>query len=468
MHDVRESFAAALRNPMSQLGSALALVSGVLIVILVAIDLLGFEANPYVGIITYLMMPVAFALGLALTVWGVLRERKRSPDAPFPVIDLNLRHTRRRLVSFVVLVCLCVVILATATSGGIHYMESNAFCGTVCHNVMSPEYTAFEQSPHASIQCVDCHVTPGAGGFIKAKLNGARQMVAATLGTYDRPIPTPIHGLPATDLTCAECHWPGKYHGVKPVMITRFAEDEANSQTKTILLMNVGGQEGGESRGIHWHTDPNIKIRYRSDDSRQQIHEVEMTLPDGAVKRYFSKNTNDEGKSQWHTMQCVDCHNRPAHVFHGSVQAVDLALERGQIANDLPYVRREALHAVERPYESHEEARREITAVIDGFYSDAYPELAIERRDDIDQAGRVLGDLYARNVFPSMKIDWGTYPNFARHDNGTSGCFRCHAGNHATESGETISVDCRVCHTIVAWDEASPQILELIRGRGAP
>ena len=30
------------------------------------------------------------------------------------------------------------------------------------------------------------------------------------------------------------------------------------------------------------------------------------------------------------------------------------------------------------------------------------------------------------------------------------------------EDGEVINADCSVCHTIVAWDEASPEILDLI------
>ena len=171
---MRDSFAAATRNLISQLGSALALVSGVLIITLVAIELFGFEANPYVGIITYMVLPTVFALGLVLIVWGIVRERKRAPGGRFPVIDLNVKRTRQLVLSFLVILSMCVVILATGTSGAIHFMESNTFCGTMCHTVMSPQYTAFQRSPHASVHCVDCHVAPGAGGFVDAKINGKR------------------------------------------------------------------------------------------------------------------------------------------------------------------------------------------------------------------------------------------------------------------------------------------------------
>lgn len=455
--------AAASRNMLSLLGSALALVSGVCIVVLMAMELLGVESNPYVGIITYVIMPTLFAMGLVLVVWGIRRERKRAMDGRFPVIDLNVKRTRNRVMTFIAMVSVCVVILATATSGAVHYMESNTFCGTVCHEVMSPEYTAFQHSPHAHVQCVDCHVGPGAGGFLKAKVNGAWQMVSAVLDLHHRPIPTPVHDLPDSSVTCEKCHWPGKYHGSKPKLITRFNDDEANTETKTVLLMNVGGNAYGEVLGIHWHTDPDVQIRYRSDESRRHIHEVELSLPDGTVKRYASTEDTGDDETAWHTMQCIDCHNRPAHVFQPAGRAVDEAIERGFIARDLPYVRREGAAAIGGEYESHEQARQGITTAITEFYRTEYPSVADEHVAEIDEACRVLGDIYARNVFPSMNVDGDTYPSFLGHDDGSTGCFRCHSGNHATADGEVITVDCRACHGIIAWDEASQDILEVLR-----
>ncbi len=465
MHETRGLLAALSRNPISQLGCAVALVSGILLVAMIAIEMLGFETNAYIGIITYILLPTVFFVGLILIAWGVARERKRSEATNFPIIDLNVKKTRQRLMRFLIMMCVCVVILVTATSGAIHFMESNTFCGTVCHEVMSPEYTAYQRSPHARVDCVDCHVGPGTSSFVKSKLSGAWQLLSVAFDLYDRPIKTPVHNLRPSNVTCEQCHWPAQFHGIMPKMITRFAEDQANTETKTILMMKVGGQDFAASQGIHWHIDPDVRIRYRSDPSRERIDEVELTRKDGTVKRYFTQGPDNDGPTEWRTMDCIDCHNRPTHVFFGAEQAVDLALERGFITTDLPYVRREGVRAIRGGYASHAEARAGIAAHMASFYETQYPELAAARAGDIEQASRVLADVYESNVFPSMNLDWGTYKDHLGHSEQSPGCFRCHAGDHATKDGEVITVDCRACHTIVAWDEASPEILELLRGR---
>jgi nitrate/TMAO reductase-like tetraheme cytochrome c subunit len=458
---MREALAALTRNTMSLLGSAVVVISGILLLTLISIEMFGTEGHAYVGIITYMILPTVFAAGLFMIVWGVIRERKRTPDIAFPVIDLNVPRVRRRLVAFLVMISVCVIILGTATSGAVHFMESNTFCGTICHEVMAPEYTAYQRSPHARVNCVDCHIGPGTDWFVKSKLSGAWQLVSVTFDLYDRPIPTPVHNLRPSSGTCEQCHWPSKFHGIQPKVFTRFAEDEANTETKTILMLKTGGHDFEKYEGIHWHIDPGVKIRYRSDENRETMHEVELTLKDGTVKRYFGEGTDDTGTSGWRTMDCVDCHNRPTHVFYGAAEAVDLTLERGIIKKDLPYLKREAVRAITTDYASHEEAREGIARTIADYYETNHRELAARRAGDIEKAGRVLGDVYASNVFPSMKLDWGTYPSHIGHEK-SPGCFRCHAGNHATADGETITVDCRVCHSIVAWDDASPQILELI------
>ena len=458
---MRDIFAALTRNPMSLLGCAFALVSGILMTTLFIIEMFGAEGHPYIGIVTYAFLPTSFFAGCVLVVWGIIRERRRSKASAFPLLDFNLKKTRERVLSFLVLVCMSSVILATATYKGVGYMSSTTFCGTTCHSVMSPEYTAYQRSPHARVDCVECHVGPGAGWFVKSKLSGAWQLVSTTFDLYHRPIETPIDNLRPSNATCEQCHWPTKFHGVLPKMITRFAEDEANTDMKTILMLNVGGHDFEKSRGIHWHMDPKIQIRYRSDKSREVMHEVEYTLADGTVKRYFAQEGTEKGPSEWRTMDCIDCHNRPSHIYYGAEESVDLAMERGFIKKDLPWVKREAVRAIRTEYKSHDEARKGISASLAGFYKTEYAELSERRAEDIAEAGRVLGDAYARSVFPTMKVGWGTYPDHIGHTK-SPGCFRCHAGNHATKDGETITVDCRTCHTIVAWDEASPQILELL------
>ena len=145
----------------------------------------------------------------------------------------------------------------------------------------------------------------------------------------------------------------------------------------------------------------------------------------------------------------------------GAGEAVDLALEREFIEKDLPYIKREGVRAITGDYVSHAAAEQGISAAVAGFYRTEYPELAEERAADIEEAGRILGSVYASNVFPWMNVGWDTYPDHLGHER-SPGCFRCHDGDHATAGGETISDDCEICHAVVAWDEASPEILEML------
>ncbi len=460
---MKDHLAALTRNTMSLVGSALMLISAILFVSLMLIELLGAEGNPYLGIITYLILPAGGLLGFILVVWGIRRERRRAPEPVFPVIDLNLDATRKRLMMLILVVTVGAVVLTAAMSQGVHVMESTSFCGETCHSVMSPEYIAYQRSPHARVACVECHVGSGTDWFVRSKLSGAWQLVSITFNLYDRPIPTPVHHLRPSEGTCEQCHWPEKFYGVRSKMITSFSDDEANTEVKTILLLKVGGNDFAGSQGIHWHMDPDVEIRYRSDEKRRTMYEVELTTGDGPVKRFVKQTVKEENPEpmDWRVMDCVDCHNRPTHVYHTAEEAVDLALGRDFIAKDLPYVRREGLRAVRAGYASHDEARQGISTAINDFYRSEYPALAASRAEDIEEAGHVLGGLYASNVFPSMKIEWDTYPDFSGHYN-SLGCNRCHAGDHATEDGDVIDSDCSLCHTIVAWDEASPEILELI------
>ena len=92
-----------------------------------------------------------------------------------------------------------------------HYMESTQCCGQFCHTVMAPEHTAYENSPHSRVACVECHIGSGADWFVNSKISGARQLIAVATATDPTPIQTPVHGLrPARD-TCEECHRPGDY-----------------------------------------------------------------------------------------------------------------------------------------------------------------------------------------------------------------------------------------------------------------
>jgi hypothetical protein len=353
-----------------------------------------------------------------------------------------------------------VVVLASATYKGVEIMESVEFCGLACHSVMEPEHTAFLHSPHSRLRCADCHIGPGADWFVKSKLDGAWQLVAVTFDLYPRPIPTPLHDLrPARD-TCEQCHWPTKFVGEKLTVTRSYEEDEANTEMTTALLMKVGGAEEGQSHGIHWHVDPGVAIRYRSDETREDIYEVEYTAVDGTVTTYADRRAPEEG-GVWRDMDCVDCHNRPSHIYQPPDKEIDRAIRDGLVDRSLPYVKRESLRIVDAEYASHEEAREQISAQLGAYYAENYPDIAGSRGEAIDAAGKALGDIYARNVFPQMKVWWNTYPNHIGHEQ-SEGCYRCHDRTMRTEDRVQISDDCENCHVVLAEREEDPEILSTL------
>lgn len=473
---MRSFFVSLTRSPISLLGMSLALVAGLLVVILFALELLGFHGSPYLGILAFVILPSIFVFGLLLVPLGLIRQRRRerraregkSEVSAFPVVDLNQPRTRRTVLIFLAATLVNLVIVAVASYKAVEVMDSTAFCGTTCHSVMAPEYTTYQRSPHARVSCVECHIGPGAGWFVKSKLSGSWQLVSVALDLYPRPIPTPVHNLRPARETCEQCHWPSKFLGDQLKVITHFGNDEENTEAKTVLLMRVGGIQGRVSQGIHWHVDPDLRIRYRANESRDTIGDVELTLPDGKVKLFRSEGADETLAEEggpidgWRTMDCVDCHNRPTHIYRLPHEEVDEAFVQRALDPSLPYLRRESMRLLQQEYPSHEEAGERMREGLATFYRESYPEVAASRGEEIERAAAALGTIYATNVFPSMNITWGTYANQIGHEN-APGCFRCHDEEHVTEDGEAISQDCETCHTLLAMEEEDPEILEQLK-----
>ena len=469
----RHFFASLTRSPISLAGTALAVAALTLMIFLFIVQVVGFEGGPYLGILTFLVLPVFFVTGLLLIPVGILRQRKKLAKSAaegekpslFPVIDLNQETTRKSVIIFMVLTLVNIIVLAGATYKGVAVMETNAFCGLACHSVMQPEHTAHQRSPHSRVHCVDCHIGPGADWFVKSKLDGAWQMVAVTLDIYPRPIETPLHELrPARD-TCEQCHWPTKFVGDKLKIETVYDEDENNTELKNAILLKVGGLEGRASSGIHWHVNPDIEIRYRSDHERMDIYDIEMIAADGTTKTFVVDDA-PEDQGEWRTMDCVDCHNRPTHIYRTPGEELDRMLANNKVSTELPYIRREGARIVEEAdYESHEAGREGIATSLRAFYRDNYPEVAVEQSAAIETAADALGDIYSWNVFPHMNVRWDTYPDHSGHPpirsrENAPGCFRCHNRDHKTAEGERISRSCNLCHTVLATREENPDILE--------
>jgi nitrate/TMAO reductase-like tetraheme cytochrome c subunit len=404
-------------------------------------------------------------LGLVLIPAGIAWQRRRSRRAeargevlaPLPIVDLNVGRTRTLLLVFLAATLVNVVIIAVSTYKAVEVMDSTKFCGSACHSVMAPEYTTYQRSPHSRVACVSCHIGPGAGWFVKSKLSGSWQLISVNLKLYPRPIPTPVHSLrPARD-TCEQCHWPNKFVGDRLKVITHFQDDETNTALKTVLLLRVGGMQGRASKGIHWHVDPGVRIRYQADDKRETIGSIELTRADGTTTTYASPNGSKGGT--WRTMDCIDCHNRPSHIYRTPEDELDRSMAEGRIDSALPFVHREGLKALKADYTSQDEAKVKIAAALETFYGKERP---TADRAKVAAAGAELGAIYSTNVFPSMNIRWGTYPSHLGHMS-SPGCFRCHDGEHVDPSGAAISQDCETCHTVLAMEEPNPEVLKTLQ-----
>jgi nitrate/TMAO reductase-like tetraheme cytochrome c subunit len=451
------------RHWLSLVGVALVTTAGISWLFVLPLQIRGHVSNPYIGIIVFLILPVIFFIGLALIPIGVYLSKRRIRQG-LAEAGFDRHAALRRLAWFFGVVTLVNAVIGTqVTYRAVEHMETPQFCGATCHT-MHPEFAAYQNSPHSRVECVECHVTPGAAGWVASKAAGTRQLVETVLNTYSRPIPSALESnrlVPARG-TCENCHWPEQFGGVKLRVINQYANDEANARTQTVLMMMVGG---GKIGGIHGaHVGPGIHIRFAAvDAARQTIPWVEYrNATTGAVGTFVSSDSkpgpNDLPKYE---MQCVDCHNRPTHTFDPPDRAMNRALARGDIAVTLPYIKKKAVELLKANYASSKEAADKLPADLVAFYQQNYPDLYAKRSQDINQAGQAVLAIYNRNVFPDLKVTWGTYPNNLGHVD-FPGCFRCHDGLHTSAEGRTITQDCNACHEPLAMDEASPEILKTL------
>ncbi len=462
-----------IRNPISLIGMALAAVAFANIVLLVLIDLLANTPSPYIGILAYMVAPAFLVAGLVLIPIGMAVERRRrirEAGAPprLPRLDLNnpaQRSTLAFVLSFVVIFSL---VSAVGSYKAYEFTDSVQFCGQLCHTVMHPEFTAYQASPHARVACVECHVGSGASWYVKSKLSGARQVYYTALGTYPRPIPTPVHNLrPAPD-TCEQCHWPKKFWGAQLKTFTHFGTDEQNTPRVIRLLIKTGGGDpslGQAGEGIHWHMNIANKITYfATDEQRQVIPWVRMEDAQGHVTEYATKDsppTQEQiDKASKRRMDCIDCHNRPSHVYTPPDLSVDRGITGRSIDASLPYIKQQGVQVLTADYKTSDEAQKAIEQNINKFYQDKYPQIASSKGDSIKGSIAELQRIYRTTFFPDMKVNWKTHPNNIGHFY-FQGCFRCHDGNHVSKEGKVISKDCNSCHTVIEQVEGTTQVAQI-------
>ncbi|HSP89988.1 MAG TPA: NapC/NirT family cytochrome c [Vicinamibacterales bacterium] len=448
------------QNAITIFGAALATTGAVLFLAFFLFELAGMHANPYLGMLFFLVFPGLFVAGLVIMPIGVWLAHRRDAAGlkawrpAWPKLDLNDGVQRRAATIFLASTLANILIVSVAAFAGIEYMDSPQFCGQLCHEVMEPQWAGYQEGPHSRVACVQCHIGPGAPWFVKSKMSGLRQVVAVTFDTHSRPIPSPVHDLrPARD-TCEQCHWPEKFHGDKIRTIRTYGDDEANSESVTTLRMHIGGinRLDKSATGIHWHVSQQNRIEYiATDRKRQVIPYIRLDDGRGNVTEFFAEGVTDAASltGERRLLDCVDCHNRPSHTFaHSAERAVDEAIAAGGFDQALPFIRREAVKVLSAPYTDKAAAFAGIERGLTAFYRDS-PGVP---KDTVERAVATAKHVFGRNVFPTMNVTWGTYANNASHsDPGPSsfpGCFRCHDGTHKTKQGKAISDDCSLCHTI--------------------
>ncbi len=460
-------------NWITMIGVIIALFNLVTILFLVIVSVLFNLGSSYLGLFIYVILPGFMLFGLILIPIGMIRKHRQlkritEPELKrLPVIDMNDRRTRNAFMIFFIGTIIFVFISASGTYEAYHFSESVAFCGTLCHSVMHPEYTAYQNSPHARVKCVECHVGQGASWYVKSKLSGLYQVYSVIFHKYETPIPTPLNNLRPARETCEVCHWPQKFYSRKLRVQKNFLADSANSEWDIYLQMKIGPQFSafGLKEGIHWHINPDVKIEYVADDEkRENIVWVKYTnIKTGESHVYMNEESVPEDSTLKNyparVMDCIDCHNRPSHIYKAPQHFVDNIMVTGQVSKEIPFIKQTAMEILKTAYGTTDSAYMALENGITAFYKDTYPDYYASNKPSIDGAIAAIKEAYSKNMFPEMNVSYDAYPDHIGHLE-SRGCFRCHNDLFKTDKGRTITRDCNLCHTIIA--QGNPLTLQKV------
>lgn len=454
-------------NWISAIGAVIAIGALFSFALLVWMDFTQGEKNPYLGIFTYLVAPAFLVLGLGLAAFGAWAQRRwmiRHAHAPDRWrLDFQSKAQRRGMIALGA-GCLGFVILSAFGSyQTYHYAESNEFCGRVCHEAMNPEWVAYKQGAHARVDCVECHIGSGARWFIEAKVNGAHQLVAYTLDNYQRPIATPVKNLRPAQDTCEQCHWPEKFAGNVEMVFDHFLSDKKNTPYTARMLMHVNTRTPGHPPGgIHWHVSKDERVEYYATDEKRQVIPWMrvVNLKDGTARVFRTDDfQGDPPADRIRVMDCIDCHNRPAHSFPTANEAVERAMFAGSLTRSLPNIKRVAVQAMTQKEITTDAAAPERIA---DFLRAKYQEPA--QQAELPGAIAEVQRIFSQSIFVERKADWRVYPNNIGHKD-WPGCFRCHDDKHKTADGQKVRAsECSSCHTILAQGNGTQ--LDLLSAKG--
>ena len=365
-------------------------------------------------------------------------------------MEYRRRH-REKLFFLMFAGAIGIILLVIGGYQLMEFMDSDAFCGRLCHQVMYPEYTVYQASPHSRVFCSECHVGSGADYLVRSKVTGIPMIFATILGTYERPIPTPVGNLRPARETCEQCHRPERFAGDLVRVHTSYLADEENTEKVDTRVLRVGGGEAEVAQDIHWHIA--ARVWYLAlDEKRQEIGWVGVEERNGELTEYIdpdkvaelsARRIEDEKR----LMDCMDCHNRATHIFRSPAELIDMALAQGKIDSSLPFIKREGLNALDPPNPSLAQAITKVDAIKE-FYSTSYPQIYEEKEPAIDEAIEELKEIARLTTFPDMKVSWRTYLDNIAHQE-SPGCFRCHGklvATTGTEEGKVIDAGCDSCH----------------------
>ena len=456
-----------MRNPISLAGMALAIVSLANIFIFVLIDQIAIKASPYIGILAYMVSPAFLVFGLFLMFVGVLLERRKkvAPTAFYPRIDLNDPTQRSAVISFMTFLVVFVMVSVAGSYKAYEFTESVQFCGQLCHTVMSPEYTAYQLSPHARVACAECHVGAGATWFVKSKLSGSSPGVRRAFNTFPRPIPTPVHNLRPAQETCEQCHWPKKFYGGQLKVFTHYASDEKNTLRQIRMIIKTGGGDPatGAPEGIHWHMNIANEIDYvAADEKHQVIPYIHVEDLQGRVTEYYAKDstlTKDQiakaASIAWIASTATTVPR--TSTFRPTWPSIN-PCSRAASTSPCPSSSRKRSRCSPRNYDTTDAAMQGIAKGHARFLREA--NIPTSRRPSSSRfatPSTEVQQIFKRTTFPEMKLNWQTHPNNLGHFYYT-GCFRCHDGQHVSADGKVISRDCNQCHTLLSETDGASSV----------
>lgn len=450
------------KNWLTIIGAIIAIINFLLIIVLFAISTIFRNSNTNIGLFIYIILPGFLVFGLIMIPVGMIIERRRLRKSlepgtgRLPYLDLNDVRQRN---AFVIFTIATIIILFLSTLGSFkayHITESVEFCGTLCHKVMEPEHTAYQNSPHANVTCVECHVGEGASWYIKSKLSGLHQVYAVLTKTYPTPIETPLHDLRPARETCEKCHWPQKFYARTMETKKYFLADSVNSEWDVMLQMKTGPEYVGLGlkEGIHWHINPSVRIEYLSEHDKREVitwvRYTNQTTGEVSVYRNDATPVKDSliASSLPRTMDCIDCHNRPSHNYNSPNVLFNKALLTGAISKEIPNIKKVSMGILSHQFTSLDTALMTIKDSITSYYKTSYPSFFEKHTDIIDSSITSIQNSYSKNTFPAMKVSYAVYPEHIGHLE-TNGCFRCHNDSFKSDKGRVISKDCNLCHSIV-------------------